>query len=349
MQASILIISHHEDLHADLVAEKIQQRGFDVFRLHLDRFPRDYHINLSFKNSHHKGLITHIPTNQTMPLDNIGAVWLRKSAPFEFNSQDLSPQELAFARSETAHILYGILFSLDVFWLSHPLAVRSSQWKGEQLQRAASMGFLIPDTIITNQTSALHHFAQACRSDFVFKAMSSPNLAANEVEVNEREPGNLATTRISFEEYSNGLWNDDFEALNELPGLFQKYIEKAYELRVTVIGKQCYAAQILSQEDPRTATDYRDFSVKIPYKKFELTHDLEQQCVRFVRSYGLEFGAMDLIVTPENKLVFLENNPGGQFYFIEQLVPELRLCDAVADLLCTGAESNSGIGKKAYV
>jgi hypothetical protein len=40
-----------------------------------------------------------------------------------------------------------------------------------------------------------------------------------------------------------------------------------------------------------------------------------------------------LIRTPDDRLVFLEINPNGQFLFVEDRVPQLRLGDAMADLL----------------
>jgi hypothetical protein len=49
-----------------------------------------------------------------------------------------------------------------------------------------------------------------------------------------------------------------------------------------------------------------------------------------VHSYQLNYGAIDLIVTPDNEYVFLENNPAGQFLFVEQLVPALTMSDSLA-------------------
>jgi hypothetical protein len=58
-----------------------------------------------------------------------------------------------------------------------------------------------------------------------------------------------------------------------------------------------------------------------------------------VRSYGLNYGAIDLIVTPRGEHVFLENNPVGQFLFIEELVPELDMTGALAMCLVEGARA----------
>ena len=127
------------------------------------------------------------------------------------------------------------------------------------------------------------------------------------------------------------------DAVAQLPCFFQHHVRKAHELRVTVIGDRLFAARIHSQDDPRTAADFRDFSAEILYEAATLPPELERRCIQLVHSYGLTYGAIDLIVTPEGEHVFLENNPAGQFLFVEQLVPELRMCDAVAQCLIDGA------------
>ena len=192
---TILIVSHHGDLHADIVSEIIQQKGHEVFRLHLDHFPRDYQIQLNLQDQA-RTEITYLSTGQKLELSSIGAVWLRKAAQFSFISEDLSAQEYAFAKAETEHILNGIIYSLqNVFWFSHPLALRSSQWKGEQLQRAEQMGFSTPKTIISNRPEDIRQLKNSFNSDLLFKAMSSPSLSANF--------GNGGTLEISSFRYAS--------------------------------------------------------------------------------------------------------------------------------------------------
>jgi hypothetical protein len=42
---------------------------------------------------------------------------------------------------------------------------------------------------------------------------------------------------------------------------------------------------------------------------------------------------MDFIQTPEDQYVFIENNPNGQFLFIDVCVPEFKMREAVANFL----------------
>jgi ABC-type multidrug transport system fused ATPase/permease subunit len=51
-----------------------------------------------------------------------------------------------------------------------------------------------------------------------------------------------------------------------------------------------------------------------------------------VKNFNLEFGAIDLILTPQGEYVFLEINPSGQFAWVETLT-KLPLVDTLADLL----------------
>ena len=99
-----------------------------------------------------------------------------------------------------------------------------------------------------------------------------------------------------------------------------------------------FAARLDSQEDERTRVDSRDMRASIRYTAIELAPPLASACAALVASYGLVFGAIDLIVTPDGDVVFLEINPAGQFLYAQQLVPELDMAGAVADLLAKGQD-----------
>ncbi len=58
-----------------------------------------------------------------------------------------------------------------------------------------------------------------------------------------------------------------------------------------------------------------------------------------MKALGLNFGAIDMILTPAGEYVFLEINPNGQWAWIQQLRPEIPLRETLADLLIEGEES----------
>lgn len=327
MAKRVLIVTNSYDLHADLVSARLSAMGAAPFRLNLDAFPKDFDVTFSFADGRWSGGLMHLPTRDALPIEEIGAVWMRKKADFSYRSGELLPQEKAYADGEMEHILFSMLYALDCYWMSHPLAVRGASWKGEQLLRAARMGFDVPPSIVTNRRADLEAFRHAVGGDLVFKTLSSPILAADEVAAEDRIAGHLSTTLITEDDEAL------LEAVAELPSFFQPNVPKAYELRVTVIGDRVFAAKIHSQADPRTAIDCRDMSAEILYEAEVPPAEVSRRCLEFVHSYGLTYGAIDLIVTPEGRYVFLENNPVGQFLFVEQLVPALDMTGHTARCL----------------
>lgn len=331
MSKTILIVTNSADLHADLIVPILAARGCRSFRIDLDAFPRDYQCVQLFGAGGVRQRIRRLADDGWLDLDDVGAVWLRKAAEFSYRSAGLGPQERAFAKLETEQTMFGLLYNLDCYWMSHPRVLRGAQWKAEQLKRAMRFGFRVPASIVTNSADEARRFLQSLDGGMIFKTLSSPTLGAEMLEPEQRTSGGLPTVLV--EESMLG----QLDAVDELPCHFQEYVPKQYELRVTVIGRRVFAARIHSQDDPRTMIDSRDMSAEIRYEAAVLPPEVEQRCVEFVRSYGLEYGALDLIVTPAGDYVFLENNPGGQFLYVEQLIPEFRLLEAVADQLIAGA------------
>lgn len=322
----IVAVTIRNDLHADIVLEKIKNSGGRPFRLNLDEFPQHYQVSVQHVANGWRGQICNHITGDILQLDEVGAFWLRKKGNFSYNAQ-LSKQEIAFANSEMEHLLFGLYNSCDCYWMSRPSDIRNAIWKPEQLHRAKRFGFATPKSIITSSPAAVREFWADCKQGIVFKTLSDSSLASQSVSQNEVETYGLKTTLITDE--NDGM----LDSISTAAGFFQEYIPKALELRVTVIGQTVYAAEIHSQSDPRTLIDYRDFSAEIKYDVAVLPENIERLCIEFVRSYGLEYSALDLIVTPAGQYVFLENNPVGQFYFVEQLVPSLNISDAIASQL----------------
>ena len=48
--------------------------------------------------------------------------------------------------------------------------------------------------------------------------------------------------------------------------------------------------------------------------------------------FSLKYGAIDIILTPDNQHVFLELNSCGEFFWLER-APRLPISEAIADIL----------------
>jgi glutathione synthase/RimK-type ligase-like ATP-grasp enzyme len=130
------------------------------------------------------------------------------------------------------------------------------------------------------------------------------------VESTER---GLFTNRISLDEIEKYP-----QKITAAPGIFQPYIEKEHELRVTIVDEIIFAARIESQAHPDTQTDWRRNPGAIAYTEVTLPTEVSQRLKTFHRNQGLVYAAYDFIVTPEGRYVFLEVNSVGQWLWLEE-------------------------------
>lgn len=322
---NVLVVTTAHDVHVDPVRVEVERRGGRVFPLELDRFPRDYDIEV-LVNGAWSARLTDKIRGEALDLSSVSATWLRKRAPFAHPTRELGPQELAFANDEAEHVLLGILNSLDCFWMSDPAAIRRANWKPEQLKRAVKFGFSTPATILTNVPDSVRRFHES-NPKIIYKPLSGPDLGADSVLPSERVARPLLTTILDDGAIAM------IDGVSEVPCLFQALVQKQYEIRVTVVGSDVFAARIDSTSPDKLTSDWRDPTGETRYSFCELPPEIAERCRAFVWSYGLVYGAIDLMVDKEGAYIFLENNPQGQYLFVEERVPELKISDAVASLL----------------
>jgi hypothetical protein len=119
--------------------------------------------------------------------------------------------------------------------------------------------------------------------------------------------------------------------LPQCPMMFQRYVEKRFEYRVTVVGQEVFACRIDSQRaGGATAIDWRNYDIaRTPHHGVKLDADLSARLVRLVGSLGLTYGAADLVEGTDGEFYFLEVNPQGQWLWIEDLT-ELPISMSIA-------------------
>ena len=126
----------------------------------------------------------------------------------------------------------------------------------------------------------------------------------------------------------------DLSGLSLCPMTFQEMIPKALELRITVVGKRVMSASIKSQTSTRATHDWRRDGLQMvqDWQPYELPREVEERILRLMDYFVLNYGAIDIIVTPDGRHVFLEVNPVGEFFWLEQC-PGLPISETIASLL----------------
>jgi hypothetical protein len=304
----IAIVTDRVDPHADRIIGLL--RGHPVVRVNTSDLPLDTTLTVGLDSSGRRGTLVIEANGLVLDFADVTAVWWRRPGGFGL-SVELSPLERAFAEAELRAAFEGLWAGVDAYWISRPDAIRAAGRKVEQLRRAARLGFAVPPTLVTTDPAAVAAFV-AAHDTVVYKVLTDPHLGP---------AGMVRTTVVPA--------GSDLASVRNVPCLFQAYVPKRAEYRVTVIGDDVFVASVVAP-----GVDWREGPAS--WGPGRLPAAVLDRCVALVRSYGLEFSALDLIETPEGEHVFLENNPGGQFLFVQDHVPSLPLAEALAARLIAG-------------
>lgn len=116
--------------------------------------------------------------------------------------------------------------------------------------------------------------------------------------------------------------------------MFQERVEKAFEVRLTVIGDRLFPVAIRAGSD-RARLDWRTDYQSLTYEPVSIPGTVATKVRDLLNQLGLFFGAIDFAVTPAGEWVFFEVNPNGQWHWIA-VKTGLPLIQAMADALQDG-------------
>ncbi|UBF25844.1 hypothetical protein K9N68_30590 [Kovacikia minuta CCNUW1] len=127
---------------------------------------------------------------------------------------------------------------------------------------------------------------------------------------------------------------EDLDGLRFCPMTFQEKVPKLLELRATVVGRKVFTAAVDSQRLEQSQHDWRRQGVALlrHWQPHELPQEVQEKLLNVMDYFGLNYGAIDLILTPDQRYVFLEVNPCGEFFWLD-LYANLPISDAIANLL----------------
>lgn len=322
----ILIVTNRFDPTADHVLLELREQGADVVRFNTEDLPSQARLTLHLDTGGTRGCLQ--VGQRSVNLEEVRSVWYRRPAPPEPSVLIGDPDDLRFAAEESEEALAGLWRVLDCTWVSHPDAVEAASYKPAQLRAASELGLEVPRTLITNEPGTAMTFVKELHGRAVIKPLRY----------------GLLRETAGYEDivFTNPVREDDVEEGMETvalcPCFLQEYVEKDVEIRVTTVGEEVFAAEIRSQNTPGAEHDWR----RVPASEVEhLPHDLPfhiaDRCIRLERRFGLNFGAIDLIRTPDGRYVFLEINPNGQWLWVETLTG-LPISDSLTRLLLGESE-----------
>ncbi|AXY74336.1 MvdD family ATP-grasp ribosomal peptide maturase [Paraflavitalea soli] len=307
----ILIVTHSLDnTSTQTVIDYIRQSGGEAIRLNVDGYPMTTGLTTAFVDNRWR--ITLDTGTAIHDLDDVTGVWYRRSHNLGKGLQEaIGAEYLPAAIEEVKRTLIGMLEGLHCFHLGRYSVYRRLDSKEEQLKMAVRHGLLIPDTCISNDPAQVRAFVERQGGRVVSKMQSSFAIYQG------------AEEQVVF---TNAVTDEHLQELDTLrycPMVFQQEIAKQLELRVTVVGREVFAFSIDSQQVANAQVDWRKEGVNMinDWKPYTLPEDIHKKILSFMDDYGLNYGAIDLILTPDDRYYFLEINAAGEYFWLD------RLCD----------------------
>ena len=319
---SILIITHSEDNESvALVTAAIARQGGHTIRFDTDRYPTDVRLTAYYGAGVDERLTL---TNEEGEFDlrEVTAIWHRRLRFGAHLPAGLDKQLRHASLREASASAHGLLASLKAFRMDHIQHIRRAENKQLQLQVARELGLDIPRTLTTNDPTAVRAFAKSCENGIVTKMLSSFAIYEEGKELV------VFTNRVKPEDLA------DLSGLSICPATFQELVPKSLEIRVTVVGQRVMSASVDSQVSERAAHDWRRDGVSMlqDWRPYQLPVEIEEKILRLMDYFSLNYGALDIILTPDGKHVFIELNPCGEFFWLER-TPGLPISGAIAALL----------------
>jgi hypothetical protein len=305
-----LIVAPVADVHAQAVCSELRALSVEARILDLDEFTVSYDLNAAVGAGSAARLEIHFRDGGA-PLGSeriSGLWWRRPGMARDAFRNDRSHGALNIARMERRSALVGTLTGFLGNAFNDQGRSREAAHKPAQLCRAEALGLQIPHTLISNDSAAVRAFHEQTNGRTVYKMFNG-------------SPFGLYGTRL--------LDLEDLEQLDRLqscPAIFQECVEGDFDVRVTVVGDEAFAAKLEHDHDDEVI-DTRFLKARI--SPHPLPADLEQLLVRYVREAGLVYSAIDLRYSPERGYVFFESNPEGQFLWIE-MEAGLKISRAIA-------------------
>ena len=323
----ILILTDKSDTHPTSVINLLKERSIPFFRLNTEALMVDY----SFAWFHYNGqspdfYIKNLATDQTICGHEIKSVWCRKpDFPREFPyhiSEEVDRHNTLEAKQ---FFIYLMHYLSDLYSIGNHFYDKRANSKILQSKIAVELGMKIAPTCLSNSKDEIVKFSQKYE-DISLKCLRDHWMKAEDGKVYD-----LCTQKVE----SQLLKEQPEAAFRQTVVFAQQYIEKKYELRITVMGPYVFTCKLDSQLlTPETGSvDWRlgyDYGLK--HKIIETPSELERFCKQYLNKLNLNFGCFDFIVTPDNEYVFLECNPNGQWGWIEDEC-NVPMSEAMVDCL----------------
>ncbi len=283
-----LVVTSASDETADYVIEKYGSCNFI-------RFNTDELSNFKISVYNENTIID--LGNEIINLCDMNSIYYRK--PTLPSLEDFDQLQKNIAVRDFLTFLYGFLDSFNGICLTKPSILKLAENKIYQYSMAVKCGFLIPQTLFTNDDSCANKF----------------NINSDKLVIKSLGVGQLFFNNYVYNCHTSILNEEHITDISRTPIFLQEFIKKEYEIRVTIINTYHIAVKIIND----TEIDWRKASANdIRYEIYDAPEILIKKCLKLMNMLNIKFGAFDFLVVKE-EYYFLEVNPNGQWLLLEEV------------------------------
>lgn len=315
MSSPVLIISTSVDSATDEVVAELENRDIPVVRFNTELYP--FNSSLFYQVNSEE-----IPRLQIKKQNNFRSIWYRKVRVPE-RPLGMDEGHFDFCLEESRYALVGAILALSetVPTISNPKTIWAAEHKPYQLSVAKSCGFIIPETLIGNNSEKVVEAFGKFKGKLIAKPVRTGYLEE------AGKPKAIYTSAIKPEHM------EQIQRVEVCPSIFQPLLDKQFDIRVTIVGDKVFTAEIDSQTDFDASVDWRKTSnPNLPHRNHNLPKQIHEKLLLYMNKLGLKFGTIDFVLTKSGEYVFLEINPSGQWLWLDRILG-FGITKSIADWL----------------
>lgn len=227
----LLIVTNKQDTHSDEVIRRLAKRGMPIFRLNTEDIVQKYQISLRIDVGGRWNGTINDELGRQVDLDKLRVAWIRRP---DFSFEGATDGVQKFIVSEIRALIASLYALPNIAFVNEVFDSDRAKTKFQQLILASKLGVRTPRTLITNNPLEAKKFAEQASGDLLIKVVYTGNVERDGVKQG------IPSRKVSPAELIHLS-----ELVKNAPTQMQEYVEKQYELRVTIVGRKALPSDLI--------------------------------------------------------------------------------------------------------